>query len=154
MNAGVFELKGGALTTSFCCQQENGETDDATTQTLMDFIQQTDDLLPQVEALMKRHQAGEYQPEPKYENSCDWGVNQTLLWLRPPTAKLGQLAITNEWTIYNGEDGDYGPPNQQHFTYEQFWAAMKHWQAFREIVAQKGKENLVGQRFEAPWPEA
>jgi hypothetical protein len=64
-------------------------------------------------------------------------------------AQPGHICISNENTNEYSTEG--GQPQQ--FTYEQFRAALKHWREFREMMEREGKENLVGRRYEAVFPE-
>jgi hypothetical protein len=145
--AQIVQLNGGSLMAHLSAIKEDAEIDDATTQTLMEFVWQSTPSHAELEALVRLADAGRYiSPNPAMP---DWGVNDINIWLVPPMAQPGHVCITNENTEYSS---DYAHGNPQQFSYPQFYAVMKHWQEFQALIGQKSKENLVGQRFEAVWP--
>lgn len=133
----------------FYCLSEADEVDRSVSWTLLGLLAESwppDD--SQLEALVAEAEAGRYVP--RDPSLPDWGVNDKNVWLVPPMAKPGHICISNENTgEYSTDEG--GQPQQ--FTYEQFRAALKHWREFRELVAHEGKDNLVGRRHEAVFPE-
>jgi hypothetical protein len=146
--AEVVQLRGGSLMPVLSGINANGDVDDALTQTLLTFVMLSAPSHRDIEGLLQSVEAGQYIPE--HPEWADWGVNDVDLWLRPPMAEPGHICISNENTVeYSTEEG--GQPQQ--FTYEQFRAALKHWREFRELMAREGKDKLVGQRYEAVFPE-
>lgn len=138
----------GVLHSVLYCVGDNDEVDRSVTDTLLHFIEMSYPSESQIEQLLVLAESGGYVP--KNPEWADWGVNDVDLWLRPPMAEPGHICISNENTSeYSTEEG--GQPQQ--FTYEQFRAALKHWREFRELIAREGKENLVGRRREAAFPE-
>ena len=133
----------------FYCLNEAGELERPLSWTLLDLLAESwppDD--DQLEGLVSLAELGRYVPQDP--SLPDWGVNDKNVWLVPPMAEPGHICISNENTgEYSTEEG--GKPQQ--FTYEQFRAALKHWREFRELMAREGKENLVGRRYEAEFPE-
>lgn len=147
--ARVEVLSNGVVSTGMGCFDSEGNLDIATTHTLLDLVEQSIPDDQALEVLVAQAEAGHYiSPNPAMP---DWGVNDINIWLVAPMAQPGHVCITNENTEYSSEEG-YGQPQQ--FTYAQFHAAMKHWREFQALIAREGKDSLVGQRFEAPWPEA
>ena len=139
---------GRLLRSRFYCLNANGNSDIAITQTLLDFVEGLHDLWPRMEEAIALQQSGQYTTD--HPDSSDFSINDIELWLRPPMAQPGHVCISTDYTeAYSVE---HGQPQQ--FTYEQFRAAMTHWHAFQERITKEGKESMVGQRFEAPWPEA
>jgi len=147
--AEIFRRPDGSLGRTFYCIGDDEELDQAVTDTLLDLVAEmsapSDSSL---ESLVLRAAKGAYvSPD---SSLPDWSVNDKNVWLVPPMAKPGHICIANENTgEYSTEEG--GQPQQ--FTYEQFRAALKHWREFRELMAREGKENLVGRRYEAAFPE-
>jgi len=138
----------GFLSNTFHCRDADDQLDRAVTQTLLSLVKES--MPPSdagLEALVTEAEAGRYVPrDPALP---DWGVNDKNVWLVAPMAQLGHICITNENVEeYSTEEG--GQPQQ--FTYEQFRIALKHWRDFRKLVAQEGKEKLVGQRYETEFP--
>ena len=133
----------------FYCLNEAGELERPLSWTLLDLLAESwppDD--DQLEGLVSLAELGRYVPQDP--SLPDWGVNDKNVWLVPPMAEPGHICISNENTgEYSRREG--GQPQQ--LTYEQFRAALKHWREFRELMAREGKENLVGRRYEAEFPE-
>jgi hypothetical protein len=145
--AEVFKRPDGWLTTMLYCVQEDGAVDRAITDTLLDLIEQSFPDEDHLDRLIALGESGAYVSPDKF--LPDWGVNDINLWLVAPMAQLGHICVSNENVgDYSVSDGGQA----QQFTYEQFRVAMKHWRQFRELIAKEGKENLVGRRFETPWP--
>ena len=142
----IFKLPSGSLLPQLYCVQENGQVDRAVSDTLLDLIQKSYPHEDQLEALVAQAEAGRYaSPDPSLP---DWGVNDTNIWLVAPMAQPGRVCIANENSGDYSSDG--GEP--QHFTYEQFHAALNHWREFKQLIAQEGKESLTGRRYEAALP--
>lgn len=126
---------------------KDGAHDWALTHTLLLFMTLSDarhdaELL----ALLTEAEAGRYVPQ--NPNLPDYGINDNNLWLCPPYAEPGKVAISNENTPYcfDGEEG------AQQFTYAQFRAVLKHWREFQVLLARDGKTAWVGRRFETELP--
>ena len=147
--ADISKKPDGGLRSRFYCQGADGQLDRAVSHTLLLLIAES---VPPSEAgletLVEEAEAGRYVP--RDPSLPDWGVNDKNVWLVAPMAEPGHICIANENTgEYSTEEG--GQPQQ--FTYTQFRAALKHWREFRELMAREGKENLVGRRYEAAFPE-
>lgn len=138
----------GVLHSLLYCISDNGEVDRSVTETLLHFVEMSYPSENQIEQLMALAESGGYAP--KNPEWADWGVNDINIWLLAPMAQPGHVCITNENTDYNSDE-EHGNPQQ--FTYEQFRAALKHWREFRELMAREGKENLIGRRYEAVFPD-
>ena len=132
----------------FYCLAIDDQTVLEITHTLLSFVKSMYDLWPRMEEAIALQESGQYTTD--HPDSSDFSINDVELWLRPPMAQPGHVCISTDYTeAYSVE---HGQPQQ--FTYEQFRAAMTHWHAFQERITKEGKESMVGQRFEAPWPEA
>lgn len=92
--------------------------------------------------LLASHEAGTYHPE--HPEWADFGINDINLWIREPFVEPGHVLIANENTSDYSEE--YGTP--QRFTVSQFRQVMAFWEEFLAMVAEKGKEALIGQKFE------
>ena len=146
--AEVLKRPNGSLHSVLYCIGDDGRPDEAIANTLLEFVELSYPSAAEIERLVALSEAGTYAPEAPA--LAAWGVNEVDLWLLPPMAKPGHICISNENTSeYSTEEG--GHPQQ--FTYAQFRAALKHWRAFRELIAREGKEKLVGRRYEAVFPE-
>lgn len=146
--AEVWRYPDGHLSTALYSRDENGDLDKAMNQTILDLVEESipDDQF--LEALVAQAEAGRYiSPNPDLP---DWGVNDINIWLVPPMAQPGHVCITNENTEYSSDEA-HGKPQQ--FTYAQFYAALKHWREFQALIALEGKDSLLGQRYEAVFPE-
>lgn len=146
--AEVLKRPDGSSHAVLYCVGDDGQPDQAIANTLLEFLELSYPSAAEIERLVVLAEAGTYFP--KNSAWADWGVNEVDLWLLPPMAKPGHICISNENTDeYSTEEG--GQPQQ--FTYEQFRAALKHWRAFRELMAREGKDKLIGQRYEAVFPQ-
>lgn len=147
--AEVLTRPDGSTRPAFYCAGVDGFPDRAVSDTLLDLIAESQPPSDQhLDLLIKRVESGAYTPS----NAAlpDWSVNDKNVWLTPPMAKPGCICVSNE----NSGDlsvSDGGTPQQ--FTYEQFRLALKHWREFRSVVEREGKDNLVGRRFEATFPD-
>ena len=139
----------GFLGNTFYCHGDDGELDRAITQTLLSLIQEASSPSDEaLEVLVSTAEAGRYAP--RDPTLPDWGVNDKNVWLVEPMAKSGHICIANENTEeYSTEEG--GQPQQ--FSFAQFRAALKHWREFQALVASEGKDKLLGQRYEALFPD-
>lgn len=147
--ADISKRPDGGLRSRFYCQDIDGQLDRAVSHTLLLLIAESAPPSDAgLKALVAEAEAGRYIP--KDPSLPDWSVNDKNVWLVEPMVDPGHLCISNENTEeYSTEEG--GQPQQ--FTYEQFRAALKHWREFQKLIAREGKEKLVGQRFEAVFPE-
>lgn len=146
MIAEVIETPNQTLMYDYTLVDVDGSIDKPVTQTLMEFVLMADNHLKEIESLLDSNAIGQSSSEWPY--MPDWGMNDINLWLNSPFGSNGYLCITNENTEYNSEEG--GLP--QVFSYEQFHAAVEHWQNFRAIVAKNGGKTVLGHKYEAPWP--
>lgn len=145
----ISRFSSGKLFPIFYCIDDSGEVIRALTQTLFQFIEEhaTRDYSA-LEALINTSEAGAYTPADP--DLPDWSVNDKNVWLTPPMALPGHIAISNEYS------GDYAVTEggeAQQFTYTQFRAALKHWREFLALVERDGKEHWVGRRYEARFPD-
>lgn len=146
--AEIHQSSDGVLHSLDYCVDEEKRLVVAVTHTLLEFIRESIPDDRALEALVAEAEAGCYiSPNPAMP---DWGVNDINIWLAPPMALPGHVCITNENTEYSS-DRDHGNP--QLFTYKQFHAALRHWREFQAVVAREGKNQLVGQRHEAEFPD-
>lgn len=142
--AEVLKRPDGSFHSVLYCAGDTGLPDPAITNTLLEFLELSYPSATEIEHLTAFAEAGRYVP--KNPDWADWGINEVDLWLRPPIATPGYICIANENTAeYSIEEG--GEP-------QQFRAALRHWREFRGLMAQQGKENLVGRRYEAVFPES
>jgi len=158
MIAEVYKRPSNSLGIGFYCLEDDGTPVYAITETLLDLIEQSTPRHDrELEELVLQAEAGKYiSPNLALP---DFGANETNIWLTPPMAKPGCVCISNEDTVYARYDEEEDEPPQkgegpQQFTYEQFKAALAYWRQFRQKVDREGRENLVGKRFEAVFPEA
>jgi len=149
MIAEFFPLGNGSLSSVFYCIGPGGESLPGPSQTLFALIEES---IPpsdaQLEALVGETEAGRYTP--KDPRLPDWSVNNKDVWLAPPMAHPGHIAISNE---YSGDFAVSEGAEPQQFTYAQFRAALKHWREFLALIARDGKEHWVGRRYETEFPE-
>jgi len=139
----------GSLVPQFYCLSQEGELASGVTQTLLQLVRESvPPIDTKIEALVAEAEAGRYAP--KNPDLPDWSINNKDVWLTPPMAKPGHIAISNEYTedfsVWEGGEA-------QQFTYAQFRAALKHWRVFLALVEKEGKENWVGRRYEAEFPD-
>ena len=92
--------------------------------------------------LLTSHEAGTYHPE--HPEWADFGINDINMWIREPFVERGYVLISNENVEEYSEE--YGTP--QRFTVAQFRQVMAFWEEFLALVDEKGKEALVGKKFE------
>jgi hypothetical protein len=149
MLAEFFRFSNGRPVPEFYCSRVDATVDQGVTETLFALIQeQPVDISEKLQALVAEAEAGRYTP--KNPDLPDWSINNKDVWLTPPMAKPGHIAISNEYTedfsVWEGGEA-------QQFTYAQFRAALKHWREFLALVEKEGKENWVGRRYEAEFPE-
>lgn len=113
------------------------------TDTLLDLVAESSPrAAANLSELLAKAEAGTYKPADP--NLPDWGLNDKNVWVVPPMAKEGNVRISNEnIETYSVE---YGEP--QEFSIRQVRAAFEHWARFQAILADKGKENLIGVKFE------
>lgn len=146
--ARVEVLTNGVVCMGMGCFDNGGGLDTATTHTLLEFVEQSIPDDHALEKLVVQAEAGSYiSPNPAMP---DWGVNDINIWLVAPMAQPGHVCVTNENTEYSSDE-EHGQPQQ--FTYAQFHAALNHWREFLALVASEGKDKLVGQRYEALFPD-
>ena len=127
----------GSLSPCLFCADENGTVDEAVSRTLLDLAVELDPQdFPILLEMMT--QARESTQSSETPTDCDFTCNDIEVWLRPPTAGYGQMAIRN---INYGEEAQKFP---SHF----FIAAWKHWNHFQKKLEREGKVALVEQRFE------
>lgn len=147
--ADISRMPGGRLRTRFYCNNTDGQLDQAVSHTLLLLVTESSpESDAELEALVSEAEAGRYVPQDP--SLPDLGVNDKNVWLVPPMAEPDHICISNENT---GEYSTQEDGQPQQFTYEQFRAALKHWREFRELMAREGKDNLVGRRYEAVFPE-
>jgi hypothetical protein len=144
----IFEISAVSKAALIYCIDDLGHVDQAVTWTLLDLLAESSPPYDiQLEQLVEKVEAGRYVPlDPSLP---DWSVNDKNVWLVPPIAEHGYICISNE-NAGDYSESDGGQPQQ--FTFEQFRSALKHWREFKELIAKEGKDNLVGRRFEIPWP--
>jgi len=144
-----YRLPSGSVTPQFYCLDHSQQLVQGVTDTLLELI--GDSLHPselKLEALVEKAEAGLYTPADP--DLPDWSVNNKDLWLVPPMAHPGRIAISNE---YSGDFAVSEGAEPQQFTFAQFRAALKHWREFLALVARDGKEHWVGRRYETEFPE-
>jgi hypothetical protein len=142
--AEVVKLSNGVLLPRLYCVGQHGEEESATTDTLLQLVA---DSSPRATAdlteLLNKAEAGTYQPS--NPDLPDWGVDDKSVWVVPPMARKGTVRISNE--NIESYSAEYGQP--QEFSIPQVRAAFEHWARFQAVLAERGKENLVGVKFEA-----
>ncbi|MDT0140823.1 hypothetical protein [Acidovorax sp. PRC11] len=145
--AEVLKRPDGSTHAVLYCLGEDGRPDQAIGNTLLEFVELSYPSVTEIEQLVTlAENCGYVANNPDW---ADWGINDVDLWLRPPLATPGHICISNENTSQFSAEG--GQPQQ--FTYGQFRTALKHWQEFRELMVQEGRESLVGRRYETLFPE-
>ena len=141
--AEIFELPNGSLLPQLYCIDEDGQVSRSITDTLLDTIAElSPKAATELDSFLAVVESGRYEPQ---ELSLpDWSINEKLIWVTPPRARRGYLVITNEnIPEYSLDDGQ-----PQEFSMQQFRSAMAHWKNFQKLVQKKGKESLVGEKFE------
>ncbi|WP_144410183.1 hypothetical protein [Chromobacterium vaccinii] len=141
--AEVFKLPSGSLIPQLYCVGKGGDVERGTTDTLLDLIAESLPYqLEKLVAILVAARSGKY--ERSDPDLADWSVNDKFVWIGPPRAEIGFLFISNE----NIPDfsSDEGEP--QKFSIEQFLNALAHWEKFCKIISERGRENVVGVRFE------
>jgi hypothetical protein len=141
--AEVVKLSNGMLVPRLYCIGENGAEERAVTDTLLDLVSES---APRTTAylceFLTEVEAGAYKSS--NPNLPDWGLNDKNVWIVPALAEKGIVRISNE--NFEAYSDEYGEP--QEFSIQQVRAAFQHWERFQSILAEKGKENLVGVKFE------
>jgi len=147
--ANLFQYPSGNLIPHFSCADIAGTVAPSVTLTLCQLIAES---IPpsdeRLEKLVFEAEAGLYTPADP--DLADWEVNEKFVWLVPPMARPGHIAISNE---YSGDLAVSEGAEPQQFTYAQFRAALKHWREFLALVARDGKESWVGRRYETEFSE-
>ena len=141
--AEVQKLSNGMLVPRLYCIGENGAEERAVTDTLLDLVYESSPrTTADLSELLNEAEAGTYKPiDP---NLPDWGLNDKNVWFVLAVAEKVIVRISNE-NIEPYSD-EYGQP--QEFSIQQVRAVFQHWVRFQAILAEKGKENLMGVKFE------
>ncbi|WP_434778856.1 hypothetical protein [Neisseria sp. Ec49-e6-T10] len=134
------------------CFLKNGELDQATCRTLLDFIMEhstSEKEDASFEELLQKVERGEYQPQdPRF---ADWDMNAKQIWLCPPVALPGHMAITNEYTEYSIDPDSSEEPQQ--FTFNQYRTVLKFWRECQQMIEGKDLSTIEDFRREMPFPE-
>jgi hypothetical protein len=145
--AEILKYQSGALIPWLYAVGEDGKVDESISRTLLDFISESyPPADEEFESLLSTAEAGKYVP--KDPSLPDWSVNDKNVWLVPPRADAGNLCISNE----NASDYSVDDGHPQQFSIQQFRAALEHWRSFLRLIQEKGKENIVGKKFETLIP--
>lgn len=143
----VFKMPTGSIHPLIYAVKEDGQIDQAVTNTLCDFVSY---LFPpadmEFKSLLAQVYAGKYLPMNPL--LADFGVNDVNVWLVAPHAKDGCLCISNE----NISDFSIDQGQPQQFTFEEFRKTSECWKNFQEKIREKGAERMIGQKFEALLP--
>lgn len=141
--AEIFRLQSGNCMPQLYCVDDGGEVIHAITDTMLDVVSELSlDELRKLKTLLDEVEAGSYLPnEPSLP---DWSSNDKLVWFTPPRVEHGHVLISNENIPAYSIDG--GEP--QVFTLKQLSETLDHWQRFNEAMRFRGKENLIGEKFE------
>jgi hypothetical protein len=140
----VFKMPSGSIIPLLYVVKEDGQVDQAITNTLCDFVSH---LFPPADAefeeLLVKVEASEYVPGDA--SLADFGVNDINVWLVAPHTPENGISISNENTSeYSIDDG-----LPQQFSIREFRLVSDHWKKFQQIIRKNGIENLAGQKFEA-----
>ncbi|WP_434777206.1 hypothetical protein [Neisseria sp. Ec49-e6-T10] len=129
---------------------ENNDYNQVIGRTLLDFItQQRPKADIEFEELLQQAEQGTYQPEdPRFG---DWGINVNEIWLCPPVAQKGCMAITNENTEYSIDPDSGGEPQQ--FTFNQYRTVLKFWRECLQMIEGKDLSTIEDFRREMSLPE-
>ncbi|WP_281718220.1 hypothetical protein [Pandoraea apista] len=141
--AEVLKLPSGSLVPQLYSVDENGSVVRGVTDTLLDLIAESlPNQLERLTAILASAQQGAYErSDPAL---ADWGVNDKFVWIGPPRAEEGFVLISNE----NIADFSMNDGEPQKFSVAQFLGAIAHWSKFYKMLSERGREGLVGERFE------
>ncbi|WP_434778854.1 hypothetical protein [Neisseria sp. Ec49-e6-T10] len=132
------------------CFNEDGTLDMAIGYTLLEFIeQQRPKADTEFEELLQQAEQGTYKPDDL--RFGDWGINANEIWLSPPVAQKGCMAITNENTEYSIDPDSGGEPQQ--FTFNQYRTVLKFWRECQQMIEGKDLSTIEDFRREMPFPE-
>ncbi|RZK99188.1 MAG: hypothetical protein EOP36_20050 [Rubrivivax sp.] len=145
--AEVVKLSNNSLYPRVYCVDQHGVEDEAICATLCDLVWESNGSpLVGLEALIVKASTGQYSPEKP--ELPDFSINDKMVWVRPPFALEGKICISNENILeYSANEG-----SPQSFTKNQFKAVSKLVSQFSLELVAKGRENLLGQRFEIDLP--
>ena len=141
--AEMFRLPSGSLVPQLYSVDEHSGVVRSVTDTLLDLIAESlPHQLERLEAILESAQKEEYErSDPAL---ADWGVNDKFVWIGPPRAEVGFVLVSNE----NIPDFSMDDGEPQKFSIKQFLGVIAHWRKFYEMLSIRGREELVGERFE------
>jgi len=143
ISAYVFKFESGRFGSNMNAENEDGSLNEAMIHTLINFIFLLDpELRKIVTTLLASHEANTYHPD--HPEWADFGINDINMWIREPFVERGHVLISNENVDEYSEE--HGTP--QRFTVAQFRQVMAFWEEFLALVEEKGKEALLGKKFE------
>jgi hypothetical protein len=141
--AEVVKLSNGMLLPRLYCIGEHGAEECSVTDTLLLLVSESSPrATADLSELLTEAEAGTYKPADP--DLPDWGLNDKNVWVVPPMTNKGTVRISNEHIEPYSDE--YGEP--QEFSIQQVRAVIQHWARFQAILAEKGKENLVGVKLE------
>lgn len=146
--AEVISLSNRSLYPRIYCIGDDGHEEQAVSLTLCDAVWELNGPpILELEEIARRAVEGQYVPE--NVDLPDFSINDKLIWVRPPFAELGQVCISNE----NVPEFSIDEGTPQCFSMNQVRLVANLASKFSSEIASRGRENLLGRRFELDFVE-